>query len=133
LNLRPSGYEPDELPGCSTPRRVVVGLRPRGRGDLVAGGGDEGRGWSVDLAATYSPTSWDAVPWALRGFTAEFGMGSGGAPALSATRSTDHPLCPHLAGRAGEGAVAGQVLAWAVGPWSGDAVVAGGGRGRSGD
>ena len=21
LNLRPSGYEPDELPGCSTPRR----------------------------------------------------------------------------------------------------------------
>ena len=22
LNLRPSGYEPDELPGCSTPRRV---------------------------------------------------------------------------------------------------------------
>src|SRR4051794_34863897 len=33
----------------------------------------------------------------------------------------------------GGGAVAGQVLAWAVGPWSGDAVVAGGGRGRSGD
>jgi hypothetical protein len=23
LNLRPSGYEPDELPGCSTPRPVV--------------------------------------------------------------------------------------------------------------
>jgi hypothetical protein len=22
LNLRPSGYEPDELPGCSTPRDV---------------------------------------------------------------------------------------------------------------
>jgi hypothetical protein len=22
LNLRPSGYEPDELPGCSTPRKV---------------------------------------------------------------------------------------------------------------
>jgi hypothetical protein len=21
LNLRPSGYEPDELPDCSTPRR----------------------------------------------------------------------------------------------------------------
>ena len=49
-------------------------------------------GWWVDLAATYSPTSWDAVPWALRGFTAEFGMGSGGAPALSATRSSNHPL-----------------------------------------
>ena len=21
MNLRPSGYEPDELPGCSTPRQ----------------------------------------------------------------------------------------------------------------
>ena len=30
-----------------------------------------------DLAATYSPASWDAVPWALGVFTAEFGMGSG--------------------------------------------------------
>ena len=28
LNLRPSGYEPDELPGCSTPRRgqYAIGL-----------------------------------------------------------------------------------------------------------
>ena len=27
LNLRPSGYEPDELPDCSTPRRydIMVG------------------------------------------------------------------------------------------------------------
>ena len=24
LNLRPSGYEPDELPGCSTPREVLI-------------------------------------------------------------------------------------------------------------
>jgi hypothetical protein len=24
LNLRPSGYEPDELPGCSTPRRLFL-------------------------------------------------------------------------------------------------------------
>jgi hypothetical protein len=24
LNLRPSGYEPDELPGCSTPRCAAV-------------------------------------------------------------------------------------------------------------
>ena len=24
LNLRPSGYEPDELPDCSTPRRSEV-------------------------------------------------------------------------------------------------------------
>ena len=26
LNLRPSGYEPDELPGCSTPRHRVFAL-----------------------------------------------------------------------------------------------------------
>jgi hypothetical protein len=25
LNLRPSGYEPDELPGCSTPRQFRPG------------------------------------------------------------------------------------------------------------
>ena len=24
MNLRPSGYEPDELPGCSTPRQGFV-------------------------------------------------------------------------------------------------------------
>ena len=24
LNLRPSGYEPDELPGCSTPRLFKI-------------------------------------------------------------------------------------------------------------
>jgi hypothetical protein len=29
LNLRPSGYEPDELPGCSTPRnRELTGCFP---------------------------------------------------------------------------------------------------------
>ncbi len=26
LNLRPSGYEPDELPGCSTPRFPVTDI-----------------------------------------------------------------------------------------------------------
>ena len=28
LNLRPSGYEPDELPGCSTPRQWPVRQLP---------------------------------------------------------------------------------------------------------
>ena len=28
MNLRPSGYEPDELPGCSTPRHCVLVRRP---------------------------------------------------------------------------------------------------------
>jgi hypothetical protein len=29
LNLRPSGYEPDELPDCSTPRQrtITIGMR----------------------------------------------------------------------------------------------------------
>jgi hypothetical protein len=32
LNLRPSGYEPDELPGCSTPRhKVDIGCSARDR------------------------------------------------------------------------------------------------------
>jgi len=26
LNQRPSGYEPDELPGCSTPRSRMVNM-----------------------------------------------------------------------------------------------------------
>src|SRR5581483_1390390 len=33
LNLRPSGYEPDELPGCSTPRQGW----PRSRQDIANG------------------------------------------------------------------------------------------------
>lgn len=38
LNLRPSGYEPDELPCCSTPRRVERVLRlPCGNGKLFFG------------------------------------------------------------------------------------------------
>ncbi len=44
---------------------------------------------SEDLAATYSPASWDAVPLALRDFTAEFGMGSGAGPLAMTTRSAE--------------------------------------------
>ena len=29
MNLRPSGYEPDELPGCSTPRHPVFAVRQK--------------------------------------------------------------------------------------------------------
>ena len=32
LNLRPSGYEPDELPNCSTPRRGSKDSAPSLRG-----------------------------------------------------------------------------------------------------
>src|SRR4029450_7584702 len=38
-------------------------------------------GWP-DLATTRSPTLRRAVPWARCGFTAEFGMGAGGARTL---------------------------------------------------
>ena len=79
MNLRPSGYEPDELPGCSTPRAVG----PRTVGGRGAGSESCGpRGRCPGLATTRSPTLRRAVPWARRGFTAEFGMGSGGARAL---------------------------------------------------
>ena len=35
LNLRPSGYEPDELPGCSIPRFVYLS-HPSGYGRIIA-------------------------------------------------------------------------------------------------
>ena len=59
LNLRPSGYEPDELPGCSTPRQEKHpdAVHP---GDLFAKlvtafGSDPGFMQLEDQAATYSP------------------------------------------------------------------------------
>mgnify|MGYP007011088697 CR=1 FL=1 len=41
MNLRPSGYEPDELPDCSTPRRYEI---TRFSGCIMAdGAGDRDR------------------------------------------------------------------------------------------
>ena len=37
LNLRPSGYEPDELPGCSIPRQDAGRARPRSRMTIANG------------------------------------------------------------------------------------------------
>ena len=102
MNLRPSGYEPDELPGCSTPRHWFwPGALARGRFRFAPApgpGGEEsgGAGFPVGfsgLAATYSPASWDAVPSARRRLTAEFGMGSGvslalGPPDLESARGS---------------------------------------------
>ena len=63
-------------------RRVKPGLRAR---IAVIGGGRD------SLAATCSSTSSDAVPSALRAFTAEFGMGSGVEPLAVATRLSRSP------------------------------------------
>ena len=75
MNLRPSGYEPDELPGCSTPRQ---GGRLRAMGGRVLRAGSDFRLAIADcrlpflrglaivqrkrtflagLATTYSPVS----------------------------------------------------------------------------
>ncbi len=56
MNLRPSGYEPDELPDCSTPRAVVdEELRP---GEAILHGQLAGAIWPglglAGLAAPYS-------------------------------------------------------------------------------
>ena len=73
MNLRPSGYEPDELPGCSTPRRGPAHALG-GRGKWVLGMASvvvrrryenvlAGLPWCglflrlADLATTYSPAS----------------------------------------------------------------------------
>ena len=36
LNLRPSGYEPDELPDCSTPRPIEIRTCQISRGRIIA-------------------------------------------------------------------------------------------------
>ena len=84
MNLRPSGYEPDELPGCSTPRQGLV------HEESFAVG-------FTGLAVTYSPASWDAVPSARRRLTAEFGMGSGVSLALLPP-NLESPRRPAVAG-----------------------------------
>ena len=64
-----------------------------------------------DLAATDSPASWDAVPWALRVFTAEFGMGSGALPLAIATKSFERTFgIREACSRAGPGPCAGMAL-----------------------
>ena len=109
---------------------------PRG-GRRAAGSGGGGRaagrragttwrsgGRPADPAATRSPAPWGAVPWARRGFTAEFGMGSGGAPALSAAGSGGRP--PGRAGRARPVSVGRSVVGRSAGGRAAGAVVGSG-------
>ena len=80
-------------------------------------------GGLAGLAATYSSTAGAAVPWALRVFTAEFGMGSGVWPLAMATRPAKLPVldvsggcAKKCLGRVGLGAARGR--------WCGAAVAA---------
>ena len=71
MNLRPSGYEPDELPDCSTPRQYDISERLRIRVPLWQAVRDAAKAAFrcgaigkrrlnvrfIDLAATYSPAS----------------------------------------------------------------------------
>ena len=50
MNLRPSGYEPDELPGCSTPRHGVW-APALGAGPGLSGSG-QACGWMVDVVVS---------------------------------------------------------------------------------
>ena len=52
LNLRPSGYEPDELPGCSTPRQSLCAAE-----NYDDGIDKEEVPFFAGLATTYSPMS----------------------------------------------------------------------------
>ena len=60
LNLRPSGYEPDELPNCSTPRRAHT-LPMRGSSDNSAPAG------AVPTAAAFAAFAAIAVRRSARG------------------------------------------------------------------
>ena len=52
LNLRPSGYEPDELPGCSTPRQRLGAV-----GSITTALIKRKFPFLAGLATTYSPMS----------------------------------------------------------------------------
>ena len=59
LNLRPSGYEPDELPGCSTPRQTPCKARGKTGQKAMAvkvnNKVSDQYMWLEDQATTYSP------------------------------------------------------------------------------
>ena len=99
MNLRPPGYEPDELPDCSTPRRCVcvldadasyfrclmaprVGLEPTTyRLTAECSTIELPRITFGDDLLSRGVTT--RVPSALRGFTSVFGMGTGVSLSLS--------------------------------------------------
>ena len=92
-----SGAARESLPSGPEDRAVYPfgkGRGEAGRDEGAAGGPGGGGGPWPDLATTRSPTPFGAVPWARRGFTAEFGMGSGGARALWSPGRARGPAAP---------------------------------------
>ena len=93
------GCERRSAAGRAWARKRVVG---GGRGPARAAGSGAPRALCPGLATTRSPTLRRAVPWARCGFTAEFGMGSGGARTLwspSRDKQARGPRAPATAGR----------------------------------
>src|SRR5690606_31439121 len=95
LNLRPSGYEPDELPDCSTPRyaaRPCVPIKafPGGGGRIRTCEGDANR----FAVCPVCPLRYPSVPAA---FAACRPRGSGGARAYYNIALFPASRCLHLA------------------------------------
>ena len=76
LNPRPSGYEPDELPDCSTPRRAAIDHQQRPNSVTTGKGGQAGVGswaeavgWRVVAASSSAgrPWWWTAAWWTRAG------------------------------------------------------------------
>src|SRR5204863_4546760 len=57
LNQGPSGYEPDELPGCSTPRSEVRHIMPQSTKDASSFRGQMADGRGRIICTTCKPAS----------------------------------------------------------------------------
>ena len=77
MNLRPSGYEPDELPGCSTPRQNVKrGAEPAPFGGYVATPGANGKSEKRWFSSTcHATAAKSAMKGVAGGGNSSFGDG----------------------------------------------------------
>jgi hypothetical protein len=81
LNLRPSGYEPDELPGCSTPRRSGLWAVSSGRGRWTGGAAPCQRVWRASGFGGPAGLAGRRV-WRAGGFGGVWGFGEPGGDLL---------------------------------------------------
>src|SRR3984885_4039424 len=90
LNLRPSGYEPDELPGCSTPRQPVGVEAPHASSEQIrscAGG----TGWIGRPGGDLLSRALRHSTMGAGGFHGRVRDGIGCGPPAKATRSSNPP------------------------------------------